>query len=151
MHTLFEVFPGLSLTPSKGIPSDLNQPAQYDAFVAEYSTILRLARSSSRTLFGDSRTSLAVKRWSAVSVHMVGSVYLPSSLLLCPNGWRYREDILKCAKQKSSVLGRVHYLRRPSTSHLSHRRLLSPTLRQCIPCDGEGSIQRSPELWPLCS
>jgi hypothetical protein len=30
----------VSLTPSKGIPSDLNQPAQYDPFVAEYLTIL---------------------------------------------------------------------------------------------------------------
>jgi len=37
-RTLFEAF--LSLTPSKGIPGDLDQPAQYDAFVAEYSTIL---------------------------------------------------------------------------------------------------------------
>ncbi|KAF8500244.1 hypothetical protein F5888DRAFT_1680424 [Russula emetica] len=37
-HTLFESF--LSLTPSKGIPSDLDQPARYDAFMAEYSTIL---------------------------------------------------------------------------------------------------------------
>ena len=37
-HTLFEAF--LSLTPSKGIPIDLDQPARYDAFVAEYSTIL---------------------------------------------------------------------------------------------------------------
>jgi hypothetical protein len=34
-QTLFEAF--LSLMPSKGIPS---QPARYDAFVAEYSTIL---------------------------------------------------------------------------------------------------------------
>jgi hypothetical protein len=37
-HMLFESF--LSLTPSKGIPSYLDQPAQYDTFVAEYSTIL---------------------------------------------------------------------------------------------------------------
>jgi hypothetical protein len=37
-HTLFESF--LSLTPSKGIPSYLDQPTRYDAFVAEYSTIL---------------------------------------------------------------------------------------------------------------
>ena len=37
-HTLFEAF--LSLKPSKGIPSDLDQPARYEAFVAEYSTIL---------------------------------------------------------------------------------------------------------------
>lgn len=37
-HTLFDAF--LSLTPPKGIPSDLDQPARYDAFVAEYSTIL---------------------------------------------------------------------------------------------------------------
>ena len=37
-HALFEAF--LSLAPSKGIPSDLDQPARYDAFVAEYSTIL---------------------------------------------------------------------------------------------------------------
>jgi len=37
-HTLFESF--FSLTPSKAIPSDLNQPERYDAFVAEYSTIL---------------------------------------------------------------------------------------------------------------
>jgi hypothetical protein len=37
-HMLFESF--LSLTPSKGIPSYLNQPARYDVFVAEYSTIL---------------------------------------------------------------------------------------------------------------
>jgi hypothetical protein len=29
----------LSLMLSKCIPSDLNQPAQYDVFVAEYSTI----------------------------------------------------------------------------------------------------------------
>ncbi len=37
-HSLFEAF--LCLNPSKGIPSDLDQPARYDAFVAEYSTIL---------------------------------------------------------------------------------------------------------------
>ncbi|KAI0284636.1 hypothetical protein BGY98DRAFT_526110 [Russula aff. rugulosa BPL654] len=37
-QTLFEAF--LSLMPSKGIPSDLDQPARYDAFVAEYSTVL---------------------------------------------------------------------------------------------------------------
>jgi hypothetical protein len=37
-HTLFEAF--FSLTPSKGIPSDLDQPARYDEFVAEYSTNL---------------------------------------------------------------------------------------------------------------
>ena len=37
-HALFEAF--LSLTPSKGIPSDLDQPERYDAFVGEYSTIL---------------------------------------------------------------------------------------------------------------
>ena len=37
-HALFEAF--LSLTLSKGIPNDLDQPARYDAFVAEYSTIL---------------------------------------------------------------------------------------------------------------
>jgi hypothetical protein len=38
MHTLFEAF--LSLTLSKGIPSDHDQPALYNVFVAEYSTIL---------------------------------------------------------------------------------------------------------------
>ena len=37
-HTLFEVF--LFLMPPKGIPSDLDQPALYNMFVAEYSTIL---------------------------------------------------------------------------------------------------------------
>ena len=37
-QTLFEAF--LSLMPSKGIPSDLDQPTRYDAFVAEYSTVL---------------------------------------------------------------------------------------------------------------
>lgn len=37
-HTLFKTF--LSLTPPKGIPSDLDQPAQYDTFITEYSTIL---------------------------------------------------------------------------------------------------------------
>ncbi len=37
-HTLLEAF--FSLTPSKGIPSDLNQPERFEAFVAKYSTIL---------------------------------------------------------------------------------------------------------------
>ncbi len=37
-HPLFEAF--LCLTPSKGIPSDLDEPSQRDTFVAEYSTIL---------------------------------------------------------------------------------------------------------------
>jgi len=37
-HALFEAF--LSLTPSKGIPSDLDQLERYDVFVGKYSTIL---------------------------------------------------------------------------------------------------------------
>jgi len=37
-HALFEAF--LSLMPSKGILSDLDQPERYDAFVGKYSTIL---------------------------------------------------------------------------------------------------------------
>jgi len=37
-HTLLEAF--LSLTPSKGIPNDLDQPERFEAFVAKYSTIL---------------------------------------------------------------------------------------------------------------
>ena len=38
VHPLFEAF--LCLTPAKGIPSDLDQPARYDAFVAEQSLVL---------------------------------------------------------------------------------------------------------------
>jgi hypothetical protein len=38
VRPLFEAF--LCLTPAKGIPNDLDQPAQYDAFVADYSVIL---------------------------------------------------------------------------------------------------------------
>ena len=38
VHPLFEAF--LCLTPAKAIPCDLDQPARYDAFVAEQSIIL---------------------------------------------------------------------------------------------------------------
>lgn len=38
VHALLNAF--LCLTPSEGIPDDLKEPAQYDSFVAEYSTIL---------------------------------------------------------------------------------------------------------------
>jgi hypothetical protein len=38
LHPLFETF--LCLAPTKDIPRDLDQPARYDAFVAEYSVIL---------------------------------------------------------------------------------------------------------------
>ena len=38
MRPLFEAF--LCLTPARGIPTDLDQPARYDAFVTEYSTTL---------------------------------------------------------------------------------------------------------------
>jgi hypothetical protein len=38
VQSLFDAF--LSLTPASGIPHDLDQPERYDAFVAEYSSIL---------------------------------------------------------------------------------------------------------------
>lgn len=38
VHPLFDSF--LCLSPAKGMPSDLDQPARYDAFVNEYATIL---------------------------------------------------------------------------------------------------------------
>jgi hypothetical protein len=38
VRPLFDAF--LSLTPAGGIPDDLDQPGRYDAFVAEYSSIL---------------------------------------------------------------------------------------------------------------
>ena len=119
--------------------------------------LVKWMRSSSRTLFGDSRTSLAVKSWSPISVQPLNGKFcvLPSSLFFFShlNGWRYRGGYVETregpAKKKTAFWGRVHHLRRPYASHLSPRRLLSPTLRQCILHNGKGSIQCSPGSWPL--
>ena len=99
-----------------------------------------------------------MKSWSPIS----GPAFergkfcvLPSSLFFPHlNGWRYREDMLetregpaKKKKQRSGQGAPPHA--RPYASHLSPRRLLSSTLRQCILHNGKGSIRMQPRLVAL--